>query len=245
MVTRNFAVQHLLKDPGASPSRSWQNEEPTHITSGPIQSFFISESPLSPRHVLSFHYASDGPVQTSFVSLVSACPMQLSFVSLDSLLHWSRSSFLESPESLLLQKNSSVLWQETEQYGKKQEQIEEVYRQDCDIFGMVVKMLVAKDPSLEKPIQLSLRENLRDIGMRCIKAMEQFIHEYDSRELEAPSGSLKQSPAESPPHARYLQNELRFSFIGAFHLHSQKNYFYYTFVFLFLVNRGCSTYLPD
>ncbi|XP_043090127.1 uncharacterized protein LOC122340943 isoform X2 [Puntigrus tetrazona] len=74
---------------------------------------------------------------------------------------------------------------------KKQEQIEEVYRQDCDIFGMVVKMLVAKDPSLEKPIQLSLRENLRDIGMRCIKAMEQFIHEYDSRELEAPSGSLK------------------------------------------------------
>ncbi|XP_043090129.1 uncharacterized protein LOC122340943 isoform X4 [Puntigrus tetrazona] len=66
-----------------------------------------------------------------------------------------------------------------------------VYRQDCDIFGMVVKMLVAKDPSLEKPIQLSLRENLRDIGMRCIKAMEQFIHEYDSRELEAPSGSLK------------------------------------------------------
>ncbi|XP_016112048.1 periphilin-1-like [Sinocyclocheilus grahami] len=72
---------------------------------------------------------------------------------------------------------------------KKQEQIEEVYRQDCDTFGMVVKMLVAKDPSLEKPIQLSLRENLRDIGMRCIKAMEQFIHEYDSRELDTPSTS--------------------------------------------------------
>uniref|UniRef100_A0A9J7XMW1 Periphilin-1 C-terminal domain-containing protein n=1 Tax=Cyprinus carpio carpio TaxID=630221 RepID=A0A9J7XMW1_CYPCA len=72
---------------------------------------------------------------------------------------------------------------------KKQEQIEEVYRQDCDTFGMVVKMLVAKDPSLEKPIQLSLRENLRDIGMRCIKAMEQFIHEYDSRELDNPSTS--------------------------------------------------------
>ncbi|XP_016362586.1 uncharacterized protein LOC107704214 isoform X2 [Sinocyclocheilus anshuiensis] len=64
-----------------------------------------------------------------------------------------------------------------------------VYRQDCDTFGMVVKMLVAKDPSLEKPIQLSLRENLRDIGMRCIKAMEQFIHEYDSRELDTPSTS--------------------------------------------------------
>ncbi|XP_077073764.1 uncharacterized protein LOC143724533 [Siphateles boraxobius] len=72
---------------------------------------------------------------------------------------------------------------------KKQEQIEEVYRQDCDTFGMVVKMLVTKDPSLEKPIQLSLHENLRDIGMRCIKAMEQFIHEYDSRELDTPSTS--------------------------------------------------------
>ncbi|XP_051758932.1 uncharacterized protein LOC127517410 [Ctenopharyngodon idella] len=72
---------------------------------------------------------------------------------------------------------------------KKQEQIEEVYRQDCDTFGMVVKMLVAKDPSLEKSIQPSLRENLRDIGMRCIKAMEQFIHEYDSPELDTPTST--------------------------------------------------------
>ncbi|XDV48236.1 hypothetical protein PO909_017685 [Leuciscus waleckii] len=55
---------------------------------------------------------------------------------------------------------------------------------------MVVKMLVSKDPSLEKPIQLSLHENLRDIGTRCIKAMEQFIQEYDSREPDTPSTSL-------------------------------------------------------
>nr|XP_017213052.1 uncharacterized protein LOC100332221 [Danio rerio] len=76
---------------------------------------------------------------------------------------------------------------------KKQEQIEEVYRQDCDTFGMVVKMLVEKDPSLEKPIQLSLRENLRDIGTRCIQAMEQFIQEYDSRERGAASTSRRPS----------------------------------------------------
>ncbi|XP_051509950.1 periphilin-1-like [Myxocyprinus asiaticus] len=63
---------------------------------------------------------------------------------------------------------------------RKREQIEEVYRQDCDTFGVVVKKLVAKDPSLERPIQVSLRENLRDIGLRCVEAMEQFIHEYDS-----------------------------------------------------------------
>ncbi|XP_060786741.1 periphilin-1 [Neoarius graeffei] len=65
---------------------------------------------------------------------------------------------------------------------RKREEIEEVYRQDCDTFGVVVKMLVAKDPSLERPIQTSLRENLREIGLRCVEAMEQFIQEYDSKE---------------------------------------------------------------
>ncbi|XP_027023022.1 periphilin-1 [Tachysurus fulvidraco] len=72
---------------------------------------------------------------------------------------------------------------------KKREEIEEVYRQDCDTFGVVVKMLVAKDPSLERPIQSSLRENLREIGLRCVEAMEKFINEYDSRELGTPSQS--------------------------------------------------------
>ncbi|XP_034151591.1 uncharacterized protein LOC105028996 isoform X2 [Esox lucius] len=57
-----------------------------------------------------------------------------------------------------------------------------VYRQDCDTFGVVVKMLVAKDPSLERPIQSSLQENLRDIGLRCVEAMQQFIEDYDTRE---------------------------------------------------------------
>ncbi|GAA6108305.1 periphilin-1, partial [Tachysurus ichikawai] len=64
-----------------------------------------------------------------------------------------------------------------------------VYRQDCDTFGVVVKMLVAKDPSLERPIQSSLRENLREIGLRCVEAMEKFINEYDCRELGTPSQS--------------------------------------------------------
>ncbi|KAI5101532.1 hypothetical protein C0J45_8735 [Silurus meridionalis] len=72
---------------------------------------------------------------------------------------------------------------------KKREEIEEVYRQDCDTFGVVVKMLVAKDPSLERSIQSSLRENLREIGLRCVDAMERFINEYDSKELTIPSQS--------------------------------------------------------
>uniref|UniRef100_A0A3P9AP54 Periphilin-1 C-terminal domain-containing protein n=1 Tax=Esox lucius TaxID=8010 RepID=A0A3P9AP54_ESOLU len=65
---------------------------------------------------------------------------------------------------------------------QKRKEIERVYRQDCDTFGVVVKMLVAKDPSLERPIQSSLQENLRDIGLRCVEAMQQFIEDYDTRE---------------------------------------------------------------
>ncbi|XP_020314692.1 periphilin-1 isoform X1 [Oncorhynchus kisutch] len=65
---------------------------------------------------------------------------------------------------------------------QKRKEIEQVYRQDCDTFGVVVKMLIAKDPSLERPIQLSLQENLREIGLRCVEAMQEFIEEYDTRE---------------------------------------------------------------
>ncbi|XP_043985957.1 uncharacterized protein LOC122838945 isoform X3 [Gambusia affinis] len=58
-----------------------------------------------------------------------------------------------------------------------------VYNQECEMFGLVAKMLIAKDPSLERPIQFSLQENLRDIGKRCVDAMEKFIEDYDSRKL--------------------------------------------------------------
>ncbi|MEQ2215111.1 hypothetical protein XENOCAPTIV_027594 [Xenoophorus captivus] len=59
----------------------------------------------------------------------------------------------------------------------------QVYYQECEMFGLVAKMLIAKDSSLERPIQSSLQENLRDIGKRCVEAMERFIEDYDSREL--------------------------------------------------------------
>ena len=58
----------------------------------------------------------------------------------------------------------------------------QVYYQECEMFGLVAKMLIAKDQSLEGPIQSSLQENLRDIGKRCVEAMEKFIEDYDSRE---------------------------------------------------------------
>ncbi|XP_066489207.1 periphilin-1 isoform X2 [Tiliqua scincoides] len=62
----------------------------------------------------------------------------------------------------------------------KTKEIEQVYRQDCETFGAVVKMLVEKDPSLEKPIQFSLRQNLCEIGERCIEELKRFIAEYDA-----------------------------------------------------------------
>ncbi|XP_037334271.1 uncharacterized protein LOC119222039 [Pungitius pungitius] len=57
-----------------------------------------------------------------------------------------------------------------------------VYYQECEMFGLVAKMLIAKDPSLELPIQSALQENLRDIGQRCVEGMEKFIADYDSGE---------------------------------------------------------------
>ncbi|XP_029912414.1 putative uncharacterized protein DDB_G0271982 isoform X2 [Myripristis murdjan] len=65
---------------------------------------------------------------------------------------------------------------------QKRREIEEVYHQDCETFSVVARMLIAKDPSLESPIQSSLQQNLREIGLRCVEAMEKFIEEYDSRE---------------------------------------------------------------
>ncbi|XP_038594271.1 periphilin-1 isoform X4 [Micropterus salmoides] len=61
----------------------------------------------------------------------------------------------------------------------KAQEIEKVYRQDCETFGMVVKMLVAKDANLEKQLQVPLRENLGEIRERCLEDLKHFISELD------------------------------------------------------------------
>ncbi|XP_040049380.2 uncharacterized protein LOC120829394 isoform X2 [Gasterosteus aculeatus] len=65
---------------------------------------------------------------------------------------------------------------------QKRKEIDEVYYQECEMFGLVAKMLIAKDPTLERPIQSALQENLRDIGKRCVEGMEKFIADYDAAE---------------------------------------------------------------
>ncbi|KAJ7329745.1 hypothetical protein JRQ81_015919 [Phrynocephalus forsythii] len=89
---------------------------------------------------------------------------------------------------------NNELFEETQRVSRtkaiaaKTKEIEEVYRQDCETFGVVVKMLIEKDPSLEKPIQFSLRQNLHEIGERCIEELKHFIAEYDTanQEFEEP-----------------------------------------------------------
>ncbi|XP_007892829.1 periphilin-1 [Callorhinchus milii] len=67
----------------------------------------------------------------------------------------------------------------TRAIAEKTKEIEEVYRQDCETFGLVVQMLIDKDPTLEKTMQFALRENLREIGERCIEELRTFITHYD------------------------------------------------------------------
>ncbi|XP_019738563.1 periphilin-1 isoform X2 [Hippocampus comes] len=71
----------------------------------------------------------------------------------------------------------------------KAREIEKVYRQDCETFGTVVKMLVAKDPDLEKQLQVPLRENLGEIRERCLEDLKHFINELDEaiRQPEVPT----------------------------------------------------------
>ncbi|XP_073078892.1 periphilin-1 isoform X13 [Manis javanica] len=74
----------------------------------------------------------------------------------------------------------SQLTSRSKAIASKTKEIEQVYRQDCETFGMVVKMLIEKDPSLEKSIQFALRQNLHEIGERCVEELKHFIAEYDT-----------------------------------------------------------------
>ncbi|KAM6895767.1 periphilin-1 [Xenentodon cancila] len=78
----------------------------------------------------------------------------------------------------------------------KAQEIEKVYRQDCETFGMVVKMLVAKDPNLEKQLQVPLRENLGEIRERCLEDLKHFISELDEV-VRQPEPSTCESAAAS------------------------------------------------
>ncbi|XP_042544066.1 periphilin-1-like [Dipodomys spectabilis] len=87
---------------------------------------------------------------------------------------------IEQLEETVSNTNDAQLDSRSKAIASKMKEIERVYRQDCETFGVVVKMLIAKDPSLEQTIQFALRQNLQDIGKRCIEELKHFIAEYDN-----------------------------------------------------------------
>ncbi|XP_076418442.1 periphilin-1-like [Peromyscus maniculatus bairdii] len=59
-------------------------------------------------------------------------------------------------------------------------EIEKVYQQVCETFGMVVERLVEKDRSLEKSIQFAMKQSLHEIGEQHVEELKHFIMEYDN-----------------------------------------------------------------
>ncbi|CAG08657.1 unnamed protein product, partial [Tetraodon nigroviridis] len=55
----------------------------------------------------------------------------------------------------------------------------QLYRQDCETFHIVVKMLVKKEPSLDNLLQASLDKNLQEIKQRCLDDLRHFVKELD------------------------------------------------------------------
>ncbi|KAM9352197.1 uncharacterized protein ABDE67_007053 [Symphorus nematophorus] len=58
-------------------------------------------------------------------------------------------------------------------------EIEKHYRQDCETFRTVVKMLVDKEPSLDNLLQAPLDANLSDLKERCLDSLKHFVKELD------------------------------------------------------------------
>ncbi|KAK7892147.1 hypothetical protein WMY93_024110 [Mugilogobius chulae] len=65
-------------------------------------------------------------------------------------------------------------------------EIEKDYRQDCETFRTVVKMLVDKEPSLDYLLQAPLEKNLEQLKGRCLDSLKQFIKELDEA-IDQPS----------------------------------------------------------
>lgn len=75
-------------------------------------------------------------------------------------------------------------------------EIEKDYRQDCETFRTVVKMLVEKEPSLDYLLQAPLEKNLEEIKGRCLDSLKQFIKELDEA-IEQPSTTEQPTEGET------------------------------------------------
>ncbi|XP_058623550.1 periphilin-1 isoform X1 [Onychostoma macrolepis] len=64
--------------------------------------------------------------------------------------------------------------------NNKAQEIEKLYKQDCETFGIVVKMLISKNPALEPMLLSVLHKNLVEIGEIYLENLSQFISEVNA-----------------------------------------------------------------
>jgi len=62
-----------------------------------------------------------------------------------------------------------------EQLNMKRKQLEQAYKQDCETFGTVVKMLISKDAGLEERLLASLHDSLTEIGQKFVRQIDEHI----------------------------------------------------------------------
>ncbi|XP_077373460.1 uncharacterized protein LOC144016337 [Festucalex cinctus] len=58
-------------------------------------------------------------------------------------------------------------------------EIEKNYRQDCETFVTVVKMLVTKEPTLENLLNNALNSNLSEMKQNCFASLRHYVKELD------------------------------------------------------------------
>lgn len=56
----------------------------------------------------------------------------------------------------------------------------QLYKQDCETFGIVLKMLISKDPTLEPMLLSVLHKNLAETGEEYLENLGQLISEVDA-----------------------------------------------------------------
>lgn len=71
------------------------------------------------------------------------------------------------------------------QLQRKRKDLEAAYKQDCETFATVVKMLINKEPSLEDKLLPSMRDSLKDIGSKFITELNAFVDELVAPAQEA------------------------------------------------------------
>ncbi|KAM9854616.1 uncharacterized protein ACBR49_003151 isoform 2-T2 [Aulostomus maculatus] len=67
-------------------------------------------------------------------------------------------------------------------------EVEKHYRQTCETFVTVVKMLIAKEPSLDNLLESALDQNLLEMKQRCLDDLRHYVKELDEV-LESPDPS--------------------------------------------------------